>query len=95
MLNVRVLPCSYPENNCQINGNVVNPQDVFASYLTHTSALGLVQPYIAGTSTVLAAGKSIMMMEFGTASCGGFPGLSDSFGAALWCVHGLGVNQSA
>ena len=24
------------------------------------------------------------MMETNTASCGGFPGLSDSFGAALW-----------
>lgn len=75
---------SYPENNCRIDGRVVNPQDVFANYLTHNSALGLVAPYIQGTQTVLAAGKPIMMMEFGTASCGGFPGLSDSFGAALW-----------
>lgn len=25
-----------------------------------------------------------MMFETNTASCGGFPGLSDSFGAALW-----------
>jgi hypothetical protein len=75
---------SYPENNCGINGKVTNPQDIFASYLTHNSAVGLVGPYIDGTTQVLAAGKDIMMMEFGTASCGGFPGLSDSFGAALW-----------
>lgn len=26
------------------------------------------------------------MFETNTASCGGFPGLSDSFGAALWGV---------
>jgi hypothetical protein len=75
---------SYPENNCKIDGKVTDPQDIFANYLTHNSALGLVQPYLDGTATILAAGKDIMMMEFGTASCGGFPGLSDSFGAALW-----------
>ncbi|KAG7535920.1 hypothetical protein FFLO_03591 [Filobasidium floriforme] len=76
----------YPENNCGIDGKVTNPQDIFASYLTHNSAVGLVGPYIDGTTQVLAAGKDIMMMEFGTASCGGFPGLSDSFGAALWTI---------
>lgn len=30
------------------------------------------------------------MFETNTASCGGFPGLSDSFGAALWALdYGL------
>ena len=28
----------------------------------------------------------MMMFETNTASCGGFPGVSDSFGAALWGV---------
>lgn len=32
------------------------------------------------------AGKELVMLETNTASCGGFAGLSDSFGAALWCV---------
>lgn len=27
-----------------------------------------------------------MMFETNTASCGGFPGISDSFGAALWAL---------
>ena len=30
--------------------------------------------------------KPFVMLEMNTASCGGFPGLSDSFGAALWSV---------
>lgn len=34
--------------------------------------------------TTLTAGKQFMMMETNTASCGGFPGVSDSFAAALW-----------
>ena len=28
--------------------------------------------------------KPLNMMETNTGSCGGFPGLSDAFGAALW-----------
>lgn len=27
-----------------------------------------------------------MMFETNTASCGGFPGLSDTYGAALWAL---------
>ena len=36
------------------------------------------------------------MMETNTASCGGFPGFSDSFGAALWLIDAtlaLAVNN--
>ena len=36
-----------------------------------------------------------MMFETNTASCGGFPGVSDSFGAALWGVdYGLQMAYS-
>jgi hypothetical protein len=35
-------------------------------------------------ATVRGAGKEIMMMEMNSASCGGFAGLSDSFGVAMW-----------
>lgn len=76
----------YPDNNCGVNGRVVDVQTAFSNYLNHTSATSLVEPYLAGTAEILAAGKSIMMMEFNTASCGGFAGLSDSFGAAMWMV---------
>lgn len=35
------------------------------------------------------------MFETNTASCGGFPGISDSFGAALWAVdYGLQMAAS-
>jgi hypothetical protein len=33
-----------------------------------------------------AAGKPLYMLETNTASCGGFPGISASFGAGLWAV---------
>jgi hypothetical protein len=32
------------------------------------------------------AGKPFYMFETNTASCGGFAGISDSFGAALWGI---------
>jgi hypothetical protein len=38
----------------------------------------------------MQTGKELIMFETNTASCGGFPGLSDSFGAALWAAdYGL------
>lgn len=74
---------SYPTNNCQLSG-IINAQDIFANFLNHTSAQSLTQQYYGDIAAVTAAGKNIMMMEMNTASCGGFAGLSDSFGAALW-----------
>lgn len=74
----------YPTNNCQLNGTDRNAQDIFVNFLNHTSSVELTLPYLAGTQTALAAGKEMIMFEFNTASCGGFPGLSDSFGASLW-----------
>lgn len=39
--------------------------------------------------------KPFIMFETNTASCGGFPGISDSFGAALWGVdYGLQMAYS-
>jgi hypothetical protein len=74
----------YPTNNCQINGNIINPQDIFGSFLNHTGATSLVDLYTADSAAVQAAGKELVMLEMNTASCGGFAGLSDSFGAAMW-----------
>lgn len=34
------------------------------------------------------------MFETNTASCGGFPGISDSFGATLWALD-YGLNMAA
>ncbi|WWC66141.1 uncharacterized protein I206_100041 [Kwoniella pini CBS 10737] len=74
----------YPTNNCQINGNVINPQDIFSDFLNHTSAQAQVSPYLGNAATLQGAQKEFVMLETNTASCGGFAGLSDSFGAALW-----------
>ena len=76
----------YPANNCQLGGTVTNAQDIFQEYLNHTSAQSLTSIYANDIATIRAAGKEIMMMEMNTASCGGFAGLSDSFGAAMWYV---------
>jgi hypothetical protein len=50
------------------------------------SATGSVSQYLDAIPQALAAGKPVMMMETNTASCGGFPGLSDAFGSAMWGV---------
>ncbi|AFR98329.1 hypothetical protein C343_06306 [Cryptococcus neoformans C23] len=74
----------YPTNNCKVNGKVIEPQDIFSDFLNHTSAQALVGEYLADSVTVQNAGKELVMLETNTASCGGFAGLSDSFGAAMW-----------
>ncbi|WVQ82507.1 hypothetical protein IAT38_004636 [Cryptococcus sp. DSM 104549] len=74
----------YPTNNCQVNGKVIDAQEIFSDFLNHTSAQGLVSPYLGNSATVQAAGRELVMLETNTASCGGFAGLSDSFGAAMW-----------
>jgi hypothetical protein len=74
----------YPTNNCQINGNIINPQDIFSEFLNHTGATSLVDLYTTDSQIVQQAGKELVMLEMNTASCGGFAGLSDSFGAAMW-----------
>ncbi|KAJ8495477.1 hypothetical protein ONZ45_g12847 [Pleurotus djamor] len=78
----------YPADNCaaQFNtgGTPVNPQDIFPSYLDHTSGQRIVAPYLNSTSFAMQKNKKLLMFETNTGSCGGFPGVSDSFGAALW-----------
>ncbi|KAJ9111439.1 hypothetical protein QFC19_001208 [Naganishia cerealis] len=74
----------YPEDNCGVNGNYLNAQDIYPEWLNHTSVTNLTVPYFNGTRAALAAGKEMIMFETNTASCGGFAGLSDSFAASLW-----------
>jgi hypothetical protein len=80
---------SYPSDNCNAEygiGQPVNPQDIFPSYLNHDAGKTIIQPYLNSTAIAQAAGKPFLMFETNTASCGGFPGLSDSFGAAMWAL---------
>ncbi|QRV75317.1 glycoside hydrolase family 79 protein [Ceratobasidium sp. AG-Ba] len=80
----------YPTNNCKINGNILNPQDLYPDFLNHGSgkfsAVSMTNPYRESSRIAAAAGKPFVMLETNTGSCGGFPGISDSFGAALWAA---------
>ncbi|GJJ14346.1 hypothetical protein Clacol_008610 [Clathrus columnatus] len=73
-------------NNCKIDGNIVQPQDILPLYLSHNNVINLVQPFLNDSAWAQSNGKPYIMMETNTASCGGFPGVSDSLGAALWGV---------
>ncbi|PBK94950.1 glycoside hydrolase family 79 protein [Armillaria gallica] len=83
----------YPNNNCYATygtGSFVDPQTIFPDYLNHTSGVSLVQQYLNSTSIAQTYNRPFYMLEMNTASCGGFPGISDSFGAALWALdYGL------
>jgi hypothetical protein len=89
---------SYPSDNCNAEfgiGQPVNVQDIFPSYLNHDAGKNIVQPYLNSTAIAQAAGIPFLMFETNSASCGGFPGLSDSFGAALWALdYGLQMGYS-
>ena len=92
---------SYPDQNCAAEfpsggfGDIKDPQTVFPNYLTHASGVQMVQPYLNSAGIALQLGKEFMMFETNTASCGGFPGVSDSFGSALWAVdYGLQMAYS-
>ncbi|RPD77290.1 hypothetical protein L226DRAFT_505448 [Lentinus tigrinus ALCF2SS1-7] len=91
----------YPDQNCAAEfpdggfGPIKNPQDVFPNYLTHASGQNLVKPYLNTAGIAQQLGKEFMMFETNTASCGGFPGVSDSFASALWAVdYGLQMAYS-
>lgn len=89
----------YPEYQI---GTLHPPQIVFSDFLNHTSGQLLVQPYLASTAYAQTLGKPFYMFEtnryiyiaylrrcahfLNSASCGGFPGVSNSFGASLWAL---------
>lgn len=67
-----------------IGGTIRQPQEMLATYLTHATGVNLVQQYRGASLIAQQVGKPFMMFETNTASCGGFPGVSDAFAAALW-----------
>lgn len=87
---------SYPNDNCAAAfpeagfGPPIDPQTIFADYLTHNAGKSIVDDYTDTATVAQQAGKPLLMFETNTASCGGFPGISDSFGSALWLIdYGL------
>ncbi|KAJ7081767.1 glycoside hydrolase family 79 protein [Mycena belliarum] len=91
----------YPNNNCaKVFGganatNAVDPQTVFPSYLDHTAGQKIAATYLSSTALAQTVNLPFVMMETNTASCGGFPGVSNSFGSALWALdYGLQLAYS-
>ncbi|KAF8995398.1 glycoside hydrolase family 79 protein [Cyathus striatus] len=79
----------YPEDNCFVqfgSGTFHDPQETFPQYLTHQSGQGLALRYTDGTAMAASINKPFIMFETNTASCGGFQGISDTYGAALWAL---------
>ncbi|KJA24861.1 glycoside hydrolase family 79 protein [Hypholoma sublateritium FD-334 SS-4] len=77
----------YPTDNCFAQfgiGTPRDPQETFPNFLNHTAGQALIAPYLNSTAYAQTKGKKLLMFETNTASCGGFVGISDSFGAALW-----------
>ncbi|PPQ83810.1 hypothetical protein CVT25_001025 [Psilocybe cyanescens] len=77
----------YPTDNCYAQygvGTPRDPQSIFPSYLTHTAGQSIIAQYLNSTQYAQTKNKRLLMFETNTASCGGFPGISDAFGAALW-----------
>ncbi|KAJ7745669.1 glycoside hydrolase family 79 protein [Mycena metata] len=91
----------YPNNNCaavfggpNATGAVV-PQQIFASYLNHAAGQAIAANYISSTLLAQTSNLPFVMMETNSASCGGFPGVSNSFGSALWALdYGLQLAYS-
>ncbi|KAG6857115.1 hypothetical protein H0H87_009242 [Tephrocybe sp. NHM501043] len=88
----------YPSNNCFAMykvGTYVNPQDTFWTFLHHGAALDLIKPYLPSSGLAQGLGKPFIMFETNSATCGGLPGISDSFGAGLWALdYGLSMAAS-
>lgn len=86
---------SYPESACDTVTIPVVPQDAFAQYLTHSFSQQQVAKYLPSTAIAQQSGKQFLMSETNSGSCGGWAGLSDSFGAALWALdYGLTMAHS-
>lgn len=80
----------YPNDNCAAIypalGTPKDPQTEFPAYLNHGNIQSLTTQYISSTQLAQSVGKPLHMFETNTASCGGFKGISNSFGAALWAT---------
>ncbi|KAI0772045.1 glycoside hydrolase family 79 protein [Trametes elegans] len=71
----------YPQNNCQNK-----PQYGLDYYTVHANAVALAKWQQDGLDIINTSKnrRPVLMDEFSSASCGGVPGISDTFAAALW-----------
>ncbi|KAG5722733.1 hypothetical protein E4T56_gene7377 [Termitomyces sp. T112] len=84
---------NYPTDNCALRfntgGAIQDPQTIFPDFLSHTSQYSgnsIIQKFLNSTQFAITNEKRLLMMETNTGSCGGFAGISDAFGAALWGI---------
>jgi hypothetical protein len=88
----------YPDNNCYAQygiGSPKDPQTELAYYLNHTAGQLIVKPFLNSTTIAQQYNKPFLMFETNTASCGGFPGISNSFASTLWVLdYGLQMGYS-
>lgn len=64
-------------------------------YLSHANVARITQQYLNASRVAQEVGKPFMMFETNSAACGGFPGISDAFAAALWGLdYGLMLAHS-
>ena len=64
-------------------------------YLTHNAGVNFAAPYLNSTMLAQQWGKPFLLFETNTASCGGFPGISDTFTSALWGIdHAMQLAHS-
>lgn len=55
----------------------------------------MIEKFLGASAVAQQSQKQMLMFETNTASCGGFPGSSNSFGSALWGVdYGLQLAYS-
>jgi hypothetical protein len=79
----------YPTDNCFARygyGIYHDAQAKFATYMTHTSGQQIVSEYLTSQALAQQLNKPLMMFETNSASCGGFPGIADAYGASLWAL---------
>ncbi|KAF5376683.1 hypothetical protein D9615_007846 [Tricholomella constricta] len=78
---------NYPTDNCFAQfgvGTQQNPQTLFPTFLDHNAGKNIINKFLNSTAYAQTKNKKLLMFETNTASCGGFAGISDVFGAALW-----------
>ncbi|EJD44078.1 hypothetical protein AURDEDRAFT_88289 [Auricularia subglabra TFB-10046 SS5] len=74
----------YPYDNCQAGKHP--PQEMMNEYMMHSFAIHFANNYRSAAQSAAAYNKDIVLLETNTASCGGFPGLSNAFASTLWAT---------
>lgn len=74
----------YPEQSCPGEGGEARWN--ISYFADHQNAVKLAQWEGTGVAIAKAAGKAVILDEYNSASCGGSPGRSNTFAAALWSI---------